>query len=138
LLLPIQVNFSFSFAPKAIFSHSFQTSNVECVELLLERGAQPNSDMLLVAYDEARLACLLSHGCEPEDIPTFLHHCIRSKGFVHPDLDNKRFLPVTRQPQSSATPDSNPVTNAKQAAMAQVSSTRKPKQYVYRRSLQSS
>ena len=95
-------------------------SNVECVELLLARGAKPTNDMLLAAFDEARLACLLSHGCQPLDIPTFLHACIRSKGFVHPDLDSKRFPPVIRQQQRHDVPKDDPINNAKKAAVAHV------------------
>jgi len=87
--------------------------------------------MLGVAYDEARLACLLSHGCQPLDIPAFLHRCIRNKGFVHPDIDNKRFHPVTRQPHSSSAPQNDPITNAKQAAISHVSSARRSKQYQF-------
>ena len=95
----------------------------------MERGAQPEDVMLHAAFDEARLACLLQK-LEPKDISAFLHSCIRSKGFVHPDLDSKRFLPVTRQLQNATPPQLDPITVAKQAAIANVASSRRSKQYV--------
>ncbi len=93
----------------------------------MERGAQPNYDMLHAAFDEARLGCLLKK-IEPMDITTFLHCCIRSKGFVDPVLDRHRFLPVSRQQHSPSAPQSDPITIAKQATTTQVPSVRR-KQY---------
>jgi len=88
--------------------------------------------MLLAAFDEVRLACLLSHGCQPVDIPAFLHSCIRSKGFVDPDCDGKRFPPVARQLHRHDAPHDDPMTNAKKAAIAHVAPARSSKEYVHR------
>jgi hypothetical protein len=131
MLLSIQVYIRFARLIPVIFT-IFTISNVECVELLLDRGAQPTVEMLHAAFDEARLACLLSRGCVPDDIPVFLHHCIRSKGFVRPDLDSKRFAPLTRQSQgpSQAAPHDDPINSAKQKAMSHAPHARKRKEYV--------
>jgi hypothetical protein len=86
--------------------------------------------MLHAAFDEARLACLLQK-LEPQDVSAFLHSCIRSKGFVHPDLDSKRFLPVARQLKSPIAPQSDPISVAKQAAIIQVASFRRPKHHQF-------
>ena len=131
MLLSIQVIIRFA-SPIPVILIIFTISNVECVELLLKRGAQPKVEMLHAAFDEARLACLLSNGCEPDNIPVFLHHCIRSKGFVRPDLDSKRFAPLTRQSQgpSQAAPHDDPINIAKQKAMSHAPHARKRKEYV--------
>jgi hypothetical protein len=113
----------------SISHHLALSSNVECVELLLERGAQPNDDMLHAAFDEARLGCLLKK-IEPKEITTFLHSCIRSKGFVDPVLDKHRILPASRQLQSPSSTHSDPITVAKQANAIQSPSVRRSQQYV--------
>ena len=129
MLLSIQVIIRFA-SPIPVILIIFTISNVECVELLLNRGAQPKVEMLHAAFDEARLACLLSNGCEPDNIPVFLHHCIRSKGFVRPDLDSKRFAPLTRTGSSQAAPHDDPINSAKQRAMSHAPHARKRKEYV--------
>jgi hypothetical protein len=131
MLLSIQVSIYFA-SPFPVILIIFTISNVDCVELLLKRGALPKVEMLLAAFDEARLACLLSHGCEPDNIPVFLHHCIRTKGFVRPDLDRKRIAPLTRQSHgpSPAAPQDDPINCAKQKALSHAPHARKRKEYV--------